>query len=409
MKTADAVVIGAGVSGSSIAFRLAQQGLKVVIVDKNGPGSGASGSCDKAIFMQSKRPGLHMELAMASRRMYDTLEAELEQSVEFESDGGMVVIETPRHMEFMKDFIEKQRKAGISVSLIDGDAARTAQPFLAPHILGASFSPDDADVNPLALNAAFFRAAKRHGAVHLTHSEVIAVNTERGKVTSVETTRGSISTGLAINAAGPYAKSVGALSNIDIPVQPRRGTILISESIPKKVTGCLLDAQYIASKHLRSDNDDAPPYGVGLSLGQTVSGNLLIGGSREFAGFDKRPNQDVIATIAAHAARIAPELAKTRIIRTMTGFRPYTGDGLPIIDRAAEVDGYIIAAGHEGDGLALAPLTGQLVVDLIKGSGPTHHFLSGLRVDRFAGSKQDAPAAAPGTTANAATEVQVPA
>jgi glycine/D-amino acid oxidase-like deaminating enzyme len=409
MKTADAVVIGAGVSGSSIAFRLAQQGLKVVIVDKNGPGSGASGSCDKAIFMQSKRPGLHMELAMASRRMYDTLEAELEQSVEFESDGGMVVIETPRHMEFMKDFIEKQRKAGISVSLIDGDAAREAQPFLAPHILGASFSPDDADVNPLALNAAFFRAAKRNGAVHLTHSEVTAVRTERGKVTSVETTRGSISTELVINAAGPYAKSVGALSNIDIPVQPRRGTILISESIPKKVTGCILDAQYIASKHLRSDNDDAPPYGVGFSLGQTVSGNLLIGGSREFAGFDKRPNQDVIATIAAHAARIAPELATTRIIRTMTGFRPYTGDGLPIIDRAPEVDGYIIAAGHEGDGLALAPLTGQLVVDLIKGSGPTHHFLSGLRVDRFAAPKQDAPAATSGTTADAATEVHAPA
>lgn len=387
MKTADAVVIGAGVSGSSIAFRLAQQGLKVVIVDKNGPGSGASGSCDKAIFMQSKRPGLHMELALASRRMYDTLEAELEQSVEFESDGGMVVIETPRHMEFMKAFIEKQRKAGISVSLIDGDAAREAQPFLAPHILGASFSPDDADVNPLALNAAFFRAAKRHGAVHQTHSEVIAVHTERGKVTSVDTTRGSISTGLVINAAGPFAKKVGALSNIHVPVQPRRGTILISEAVSKKVTGCILDAQYIASKHLSSDNDDAPPYGVGFSLGQTVSGNLLIGGSREFSGFDKRTNQDVIATIAGHAARIAPELASTRIIRTMTGFRPYTGDGLPIIDRAPEVDGYIIAAGHEGDGLALAPLTGQLVVDLLKGSGPTHHFLSGLRVDRFAQSE----------------------
>lgn len=405
MKTADAVVIGAGVSGSSIAFRLAQQGLKVVIVDKNGPGSGASGSCDKAIFMQSKRPGLHMELAMASRRMYDTLEAELGQSVEFESGGGMVVIETPRHMEFMKDFIEKQRNAGISVSLIDGDAAREAQPFLAPHILGASFSPDDADVNPLALNAAFFRAAKRHGAVHLTHSEVTGVRTERGKVTSVETSRGSISTGLVINAAGPYAKSVGAMSNIHVPVQPRRGTILISESVPKQVTGCLLDAQYIASKHLRSDNDDAPRYGVGFSLGQTVSGNLLIGGSREFAGFDKRPNQDVIATIAAHAARIAPELAKTRIIRTMTGFRPYTGDGLPIIDRAPEVDGYIIAAGHEGDGLALAPLTGQLVVDLIKGSGPAHHFLSGLRVDRFAAPKQEEVGGTSGFTSSTATQV----
>ncbi|MCX8453665.1 FAD-binding oxidoreductase [Paenarthrobacter ureafaciens] len=394
MKSADAVVIGAGVSGSSIAFRLAQLGLKVVLVDKNGPGAGASGACDKAIFMQSKRPGLHMELALASRRMYDTLESELEHSVEFESDGGMVVIETPRHMEFMKDFIQKQRNAGISVSLIDGDAARAAQPFLAPHILGASYSPDDADVNPLALNAAFFRAARRHGAVLQTHSEVTGVHTKRGRVTAVETTRGTISTELVINAAGPFAKRVGALSNIDIPVQPRRGTILISESIAKKVTGCVLDAQYIASKHLRSDNDDAPPYGVGFSLGQTVSGNLLIGGSREFAGFDKRSDPDVVATIAKHAARIAPELASTRIIRTMTGFRPYTGDGLPIIDWAPGTDGYVIAAGHEGDGLALAPLTGQLVADLLQGTGPTHHFLEGLTLGRFATGNKPAMSAA---------------
>lgn len=401
MKTADAVVIGAGVSGGSIAFRLAQRGLKVVIVDKGNPGSGASGSCDKAIFMQSKRPGLHMELAMASRRMYDTLESELERSVEFETDGGMVVIETPQQMDFMRGFIEKQRAAGISVSLIDGEAAREAQPFLAPHILGASFSPDDADVNPLVLNAAFVQAARRHGAELWTHSEVLGVSTERGRVTSVETTRGSISTPMVINAAGPFAQKVGALSNIDIPIRPRRGMILISESIPRTVRGCVLDAQYIASKHLSAaDDGSAPPYGVGFSLGQTVSGNLLIGGSREFEGFNKSHNHDVMSTIARHAARIAPKLASTRIIRTMTGFRPYTGDGLPIIDRVPGMDGYIVAAGHEGDGLALAPLTGQLVIDLIDGSGPTHHFLSGLTIDRFpARSLQgDAEAAAPAET-----------
>lgn len=385
MKSADVVVIGAGVSGTSIAFRLAQQGRKVMVVDRGGPGSGASGACDKAIFLQSKRPGVHMELALVSRRMYDSLEAELDAEIEFQNDGGMVVIENERHSEFMAAFVEKQRLAGIAVSLMEGDEARSRQPLLAPHVIGATFSPDDAEVNPLALNAALFRAAARLGAVMQTHTEVTAINQKGGRITSVDTTNGRILTDLVINAAGPYAARIGALAGVNVPVRPRQGTILISEPIAPAVHGSLVCSQYIAAKHLTEVDSDsaAPPFGIGLSLGQTKSGNLLIGGSREFAGFNKIPNQEVVPEIARHAARIVPSIASVRIIRSMTGFRPYTGDGLPIIDYAPEVEGYVIAAGHEGDGLALAPITGQLVSDLLAGQGPTHHFLKSLSVGRL--------------------------
>lgn len=385
MKSADVVVIGAGVSGTSIAFRLAQQGRKVIVVERGGPGSGASGACDKAIFLQSKRPGVHMELALVSRRMYDSLGAELDADIEFQNDGGMVAIENERHHEFMLAFVEQQRRAGITVSLLDGDEARSRQPLLAPHIIGASFSPDDAEVNPLALNAALFRAAARHGAAIQTHSEVTAINHEGGRVTSVDTTKGRILTELVINAAGPYAAHIGDLAGVNVPVQPRRGTILISEPIAPVIHGSLVCSQYIAAKHLTEVDScvPVPPFGIGLSLGQTKSGNLLIGGSREFAGFNKIPGPEVVPEIARHAARIAPAIASVRIIRSMTGFRPYTGDGLPIIDYAPGLEGYVIAAGHEGDGLALAPITGQLVSDLIAGSGPTHHFLDALRVGRL--------------------------
>jgi len=384
MKTADAVVIGAGVIGTSVAFRLAEQGRKVVLVDKHGPGAGASGSCAKAIFLQSKRPGVHMELAVASRRMYDQLEDELDARLELKNDGGMVAIETPEHLEFMRDFVGKQQDAGISVTLLDGDDARKHQPCLARHVLGASFSPDDAEVNPLALNTALYRAAVRNGAEAMTHCEVMAINSANGRVTSVDTMRGRISTPLVINAAGPYAGGIGELAGVNVPVKPRRGTILISEAVAPMVRGSMLCAQYIAAKHLAATGAKAPPYGVGLSLGQTDTGNLLIGGSREFSGFDKAQGPEIMAAIARHASRIVPALAKLRIIRSMTGFRPYTGDGLPIIDRAPEIDGYIIAAGHEGDGIALAPITGVLVRNLLDGTADP--FLQALSVHRFTAS-----------------------
>src|SRR5699024_7805860 len=97
------------------------------------------------------------------------------------------------------------------------------------------------------------------------------------------------------------------------------------------------------------------------------SGNILIGGSREFVGFDKTIPMKVVEAIAEHAQKIAPSLGDVKIIRTMAGFRPFTGDGLPIIDETPEVKGFIIAAGHEGDGIALSPITGKLVADLVEG------------------------------------------
>jgi len=97
---------------------------------------------------------------------------------------------------------------------------------------------------------------------------------------------------------------------------------------------------------------------------------LLIGGSREFAGYDITPNVQLAKDIANVAVRILPVLKNTHIIRTFAGLRPYTPDGLPIIGKTEEAEGLYIAAGHEGDGIALAPITGKIIAELIGGIDP---------------------------------------
>lgn len=372
----DVVIIGAGVCGSSIAHRLARDGWQVTVIDRGGPGSGASGACDQAVFLQSKRPGLHLDLALASRRLYDSLSAELDADLEFTPDGGMVAIENEAQWEFMSTFVAQQRAGGIEVELLTGDEARAAQPALAPHVVGASTCDLDAEVNPLLLNAALLAAAERAGARVLRGTEMISVVERSGRIRGIETTAGNLWADVVINAAGPWAGVVAERAGIGTPIRPRRGTILITEPVPPLLNGILLCAQYVAAKHLYAVSGEAPPYGVGLSLGQSAAGNLLIGGSREFADFDREVPGELITTIARHATRIVPGLAGTRLLRAMTGFRPSTGDGLPIIEQTRP--GWITAAGHEGDGIALAPITGHLVADLLRGSGPTHHFLSAL-------------------------------
>lgn len=382
LETADVVVIGGGVIGTSIAFRLSKTGRKVILVEKGAMGAQTSGSCDKAVFLQSKKPGFPIHLAKSSRQVYEHLEEELGTSFEFKKSSGMIVIQSEKHLPFMSHFVEEQNKAGIDVQLLDRAAALAKQPCLSPHIIGSTYSSEDAEVNPLLLTQAFAQAAKQQGVDIRTHTEVVNIICQHGQVTSVQTTKGRIATELVINAAGPFAPSIAQMVGVDLPIQPRRGVILISEKIKPVVHGNILCSQYIAAKHLTTENE-GPPFGIGLSLGQTDSGNLLIGGSREFVGFNKYADSEVLTAIAAHASQIVPSLQSVRIIRSMVGFRPFTGDGLPIVDETPEVKGFIIAAGHEGDGIALAPITGHLVVSLLGENPQYKDLLAPLRLERL--------------------------
>lgn len=382
METADAVVIGGGVMGTSIAYRLAKQGRKTVLVEKDSIASGASGSCDKAVFLQSKKPGFHMELAQESLNIYKQLEEELGISIEFQKAGGMIVIENEEQRRIMADLVAKQKAAGINVEMLDKDQTREIQPTLSTSIAGSAWSPDDAEVNPLLLAHAFKTASVHLGAKIWTNTEVTAINEKNGKVTEVITGKGSISTETVINAAGAHAAHVGKMVNSNIPISPRRGIILISEKVDPIVQGNVLCAQYMTAKHQRDQNSQNP-YSVGLSFGQTDPGNLLIGGTREFVGFNQEFNPDILTAIANHAGRIVPFIRRLRIIRTMVGFRPSTGDGLPIVDNIPGVKGFYIAAGHEGDGIALSPITGHLVANLIDNDGPYLHLTKQLGLERF--------------------------
>ncbi|MEI3612936.1 NAD(P)/FAD-dependent oxidoreductase [Pseudogracilibacillus sp. SO30301A] len=381
METTDVVIIGGGVIGTSIAFRLAKLFKKIVVIEKGEVGGQTSASCDKAIFLQSKRPGFPSKLAKASSNMYRNLEEELDMSVEYKQSGGMIVIESESHLPFMESFIKSQRMAGMDVKLLDKEETLRQQPCFSSHVFGSTYCKDDAEVNPLLLSQAFADAAIRDGVDIRTHTEVIRIKVRKGKVTCVETNKGKIATNLVINAAGPFASSIAKMVNVDLPIKPRRGVILITEKVGPIINGSILCSQYLAAKHLTPE-EKLSPFGIGLSLGQTESGNLLIGGSREFVGFNKKVSTEVFSEIARHACRIAPVLGNLRIIRTMVGFRPFTGDGLPIIDEAPGVQGLIIAAGHEGDGIALAPITGKLVADLVQGK--KNNLLDGLKLERFA-------------------------
>ena len=381
----DVVIIGAGVIGSSIAYHLAQEKLSVTLLESGDIASGSSGAGDGMVFLQSKKAGIHLDLAIESRRRFKRLVQVLPVSIGYKETGGMVVIETDDELAAMHSFVDQQRAGGLEISLLDADQAHGFEPHLADHILGATHSPLDGQVNPLALTLGFALGAKSRGVRVVTRAAVLDIEIKAGRVAAVETANERFQTDIVINAAGVYAGNIGEMVGLKIPIRPRRGQIIVTETCPPIIRHCLITAKYLAAKYnarITATNSE------GASIEQTENGNFLLGSTREFAGFHRHTTPDGLQRIAATTTSLIPVLKKVNVIRSFSGLRPHTPDGLPILGPVAQIPGFIMAAGHEGDGIALAPITGELIAQMVARGGSDMP-LDAFQLSRFNGSDKN--------------------
>jgi len=388
LQTSDVVIIGGGVIGCSIAYHLAKRGIPTHVIERDDIAMGSSGACDKAVLLQSKNPGIHLELALKSVKMFPELQKSLDTDIEFFNHGCMIAIQNEEQWRVMEGFVERQRQHGLDVKLLDRDQARAMQPALSEDIVGSTYSPMDCEANPIYLTLGLYRGAKKHGAKFSLGTAAKNIKLEKGRVKSVETDSGEILCKYVVNAAGAYAPFVGKMVGLKIPIVPRRGQLIVTEPVAPLIHGEMNCARYITAKFRPEllGTDEMAKLGVGLSLNQTVSGNLLIGGTREFVGYDKRTTHKALRAILQHAASIVPALKNIHVIRSFSGLRPYTPDGLPILGEVPEVPGFIMAAGHEGDGIALSAITGKIISDIIAEGKPADDLnidMSKLSLARF--------------------------
>jgi len=144
------IIIGGGLIGSSIAWHLCKLGYKPKIIEKEYLlDAGASGACEGLMLLQSKKPGLHLNMAMKSIEIYKEIEKELEIDIEFKRTGGIVLIHSKREMEILKDYVVKQKKSGADIEMLTSQEVKSMVPQVADDIQGGSFSKSDAIINPL--------------------------------------------------------------------------------------------------------------------------------------------------------------------------------------------------------------------------------------------------------------------
>jgi sarcosine oxidase subunit beta len=384
-KYVDTVVVGGGVIGCSIAYYLAKEGTDVALFEKYELASGASGANEGVAAAQLYDPPL-LELVLESIKLYNELERNLPIDFELDKCGSIICATEERHWKVLEERANTLRKFNVNVELIEGAELREMEPSLSTEVLGASLCSEDILVNPFKLTYAFANAARRFGANINTYCAVKRVVVKDGGVESIITDKGQIKTNHVVISAGAWSTLIEGLEKLKLPISPQRGQVFVTEPIRPLHFRIILDADYLitatTTSHAETFEDLRLKRRIATALSQTRSGNILIGSSRDLAGYDKRTTILDLKIIATRASKFLPFLSRINVIRTFAGLRPYSHDDLPILGEVPSIKGLFIATGHCGNGIALAPVTGKIIADLItKGKSSIKN------IDRFSVSR----------------------
>lgn len=391
-KEYDAVVVGAGAIGSSVAYHLCLKGLKTAIVDIGDIASGSSSHCDAVGLICDKLPGIDTKMGQASIDYYEELEKQFTYDFEFERKGCLYVCETEPEMKAATEYMEKQRADGYPLRMVDGKELSEMEPHIAKDLAGALYTPPSGciAVSPYKVCFAFVEEGKKLGLESYTYCDIQKINLDpkTNAVVSMDTNYGTIKTKRIINCAGAWAPNIGKLVGLNIPIEPRKGTNLVSEQTERLCNNKILEYGYMMSKFdsinfKRNVSPLVEEQNIAFNLEYTKANNLLVGGNRLFRGFDIRTEIETMKAICERAMRFYPELADIKCIRTYSGVRPFVIDHLPIVSDVDSIPGFYIAAGHEGDGICFSPFTGKQMAQIVMGE-ETDFDLSKLDFARFA-------------------------
>jgi hydrogen cyanide synthase HcnC len=264
--------------------------------------------------------------------------------------GLLFVFETPSEQAFVHS-IRRSLPRTVCLELLDAQEALAVEPSLRRDILGAAWLPEEAQVNPMLLTEALKRAAIHRGAVFRADAAVRRLRRKGDRIVGVEIGDDFVPCKTVVNAAGAWAAALAATAGIDLAIRPVRGQIVLTEALPSTLRACLsTSACYLAQK---------------------AHGEVLIGSTTEEAGFDVSVTPQAIQSLCWGAVRAVPALRQVRVKRMWAGLRPGTPDELPILGPVKGVEGYVNATGGFRTGIVAAPLTGEVVAQVVAGERPT--------------------------------------
>ncbi|MFD4554715.1 NAD(P)/FAD-dependent oxidoreductase [Streptomyces sp. NPDC058469] len=372
-RQAEVVVIGGGVIGTSIAYHLARAGVRdVVLVERDELAAGSTSKAAGGVRAQFS-DGLNVQLGARSLEAFERFEEDTGYDIGLRRVGYLFLLSTPEDVASFEAGVRLQNSLNVPSRVIDPAEARRLSPLISTEgLLAAAYSPDDGHCTPEAVVHGYAAAARGHGATILRHTDVTGIETHGDTITAVVTTLGRIDTRTVICAAGAWSKAIGAMAGVDLPVQPLRRQIAVTEPVTGLPPNLPMTIDFTTSLYFHTE-------GPGLLVGMSDPD--------ERPGFATDTHDRWIPRLAEAMRRRAPDLLDLRRTGGWAGLYENTPDHNALIGEATSVSRFLYATGFSGHGFLQGPAVGEVVRDLYLGHVPFVD-VSPLSAGRFAA---DAP------------------
>ena len=377
----DAIIIGAGSVGTPVAFSLAEARVRTLVIDERpSVGQGSNKTAIGGIRATHSDPA-KIRLSLHSIEVFSTWKERYGEEIEWYKGGYSFVAYREREEKILKDLLAVQHSYGLNIHWLDKDALLEVIPDLNPNgLIGGTHSPDDGNASPLLAIHAFYRHAKRLGTEFLFDETVTGIAIKGGRVRGVKTDKGEYGADVVINAAGPWAREVGQMVGLDVPVRPDSHEAAVTEAVARFLDPMVVD--------IRPAVGSTNYYFYQHYTGQIV---FCITPSPNIWGKDTRETSIFLPMVARRMVDLMPCLKNLRVRRAWRGLYPMTPDGFPIVGWSKEANGFLLAVGMCGQGFMLGPGLGELLARLVTDTlePEDHEVLAHLSPYReFAGQEQ---------------------
>jgi sarcosine oxidase subunit beta len=355
LSSADVIIIGGGIVGSSIAYHLTEAGCRdvVVIERETHQGKGSTGKSMGGVRAQFATP-INIRMSLYSIAFFATFDEAMGHPSGYRPQGYLFVATTPAHMDYLRENHRHQVEAGLrAVRLLDArDVARLAPELRHDDILGGSFCPTDGFVDPHSVMTGFMRKAMERGVRLMRDTTVTGITADARGVTGVETSRGFVSGRTVVNAAGAWAGQVARLAGVDLPVEPLRRMLVPTEPFDQVSHQSPMVVDMKTGFHYR-------PEGRGLLLAWNDP--------EETPGFKLNFDRGFIEKVLTRGVDRLPCLEEAQVNpkRAWAGLYEMTPDHHPVLGPVKELPGFFLANGFSGHGVMHSPATGRIMAGLI--------------------------------------------
>ncbi|TMC12253.1 MAG: FAD-binding oxidoreductase [Chloroflexi bacterium] len=369
METADVAVIGGGVVGCSLAYHLARRGVDVLLLERNQLGSGSTARNAGGVRQQFSSE-VNVQIGMRSVRLLDHFEEEVGVPADFRKVGYLMLLTRPQEVEEFHALMEMWHRLGLAEArwLSAPEAQQLVPALNVEDVLGCTFCPTDGIASPDAVTMGYASAARRLGARLKQGAEVTAIEVAGGRVTGLRSSLGEVSTRVVFDCAGPWSKAIGELAGVEVPVEPYRRHIWVTDHLPEIGRQTPMTVDFTTSFYFHPEGD-----------------GVLFGMSDRHEGptFATEINEGFLERVTEVGLHRLPALERAGIKTAWAGLYEVTPDHQAILGPVEEVAGFWCACGFSGHGFMQAPAVGELLAQQLT-EGRSDIDLSPLAHKRFA-------------------------